>query len=522
MPFLFLRIDKDVFTHPKEALFIRDDPEFYILQNQSESIMVCLRKRQAYPVSFCRPRASGGWEFGYGDTSQQPENEFLLLTISITGELTVTRDRYATLPLFYSRTPEAIIIGNEYEDVVSALSERHLSRTGLLESLAITSQLSLPFVEEVHLLREREILTYTANGAHLAHPSDRTWLTSSDMPPVSPRDFMTKLNSTFDHFIRTRLEGQAFAFEISGGLDSATLPQYYARTQHNKVPIASMLFPDKHEVTQRQKLKAIEDVTSSASFVATLNTDTTFPLARMITTSHFTPHYYEKIYNEASSSLIEQLERHGVKIICGGGGGDELFGNIVNPNDLVVHGDIERNRRHTQTLPPFVTEAFRSDYIKHTPDHPRHSLSLHSFSVGNNQQGNNAYIRHDIWPVSPFIDSDLYAWCQGLPAYLRANKNILRSYHQAHGYIEDIYHPVQNEDFGDFFTKCFRLGKYDTLLHHLTANSVTARLGYVDIENLMATYAKGRNTDSGDDLFNIYLWLSTEINLQYTPGLTLY
>jgi asparagine synthase (glutamine-hydrolysing) len=167
--------------------------------------------------------------------------------------------------------------------------------------------------------------------------------------------------------------------------------------------------------------------------------------------------------------------------------------------------------------PPFITEKARDEHLENISSKSPYALPLLAVSLHGAQIARNTiYIRHGIWPVSPYADAELYKYCQGLPAHSRANKNILRAYHAAYGFPEVIYHPKQNEHFGEFFDKSFSSGKYDGIINQMAADSLTAKLGYVDPGALLEAYHSCKQQLSQENdrwSFHIYAWLNAEINL---------
>lgn len=478
---------------------------------------VVLQKRTAYPTTYCRQIDSHTFKLGYGNHDKQANAEFLEVTVTSTGQLTIVRDNYATLPIFFAKDKSTLLVCNEYADLISSLSSPRINYGSLMESLAIDTHISRPLIDGVKLLHEQETLHVTDNNIELRRPAMRQWQTSKDVPPTDPKVFTRGFSNYLDHFIASRLDNQIIAYEVSGGLDSATLPQYAAHAHGKKAVMASVIFPGKYTATQSEKLAKIAGKVAYRQLTSSVNLSH-FPLGRMIKNNTLQPHYYENIYTEAFEPLLKGLAAEGVQVIVRGSGGDELFGNIIDPSIHISHGDTEKKRRIAKTLPTFLTASFRQHYVTSTPQTAFMPATIRPASISYDQLANNAYIRHGIWPVSPFTDPQLYTWCQGLPAHFRSNRNILRAYHQAHDFIEEIYNPAQNEYFDDFFVDCFRSGIYDDIIKKLLQNAVTVRRNYVDPQILMSMYGrikKGSYNGIDEDCFRIYLWLSAEINAQF-------
>lgn len=496
------------------------DLDYYVLRDEAMKIRVLLKKRNAYPATYCQKTGNNSFELGYGPKNPTPQDEFLHIVYS-SGELTIKRDSFATLPIYFAENKRHLVVNNEYREVVEQLPAKELSQQAFLKLLAGDSTAG-PLAKEVKPLMEDQSLEWDGKVT-TKHAPPRKWATSKDATATDPYSFLDGFNTFLDYFIETRLAGGNFAFEVSGGLDSATLPQYYARKVANGITCASLLLSDKESAaTQQPKLSAVQSATKAQFFYTTLNPAIHFPLARMTRTgSLLAPFCTEMTYEEALSDLLSQLKAQGVEIICTGQGGDEFFGNTADATAWMTHGQPERTRRQKAQLPPYTTPAFRQAYVEGTPKQALGNLPKRPPSVTYEQLGNNVYIRHNIWPVSPFSDPDFYTWIQGLPAHFRANRNIIRAYQQAMGFVEEIYNPVQNEAFNNFARGAFYTGSYDALIQALLPNSAAIKYGYVDTQELFAAYDSAKSgmyspEDADEVFFGILCWIMAEINAQHS------
>jgi hypothetical protein len=498
----FLSIDIKAGEYPLSPLTQRDEGRFFSLANGDGSVAVRLLKRDTYPKTYCYRRNDGSYMFGYG-TLNDVNSEFLECAIWPDGRLSVCRDSFGTLPLFYGNDDMRFVVSNEYNDLQTML-HCTISERGLLDALAVEAPMETTYVEQIKVLWEDQLLTCEANGTVLI---SRQQYDELQLPKIEPEDFNEFFNKYLDDFIRTRLDGQLIAFEASGGLDSATLHQYYAQ-KNPKSPswMASLLYRDEFQLSQENKIKKLADATASHFVYQALDhPHSQFPLSRMLTTGNYAPIYFEKTYFESTMSYVEELAAAGVQVICTGVGGDELFSNIViESRDVAI--------RRAQ-LPAFMTAVFRDEYLATRSE-------LADLQTGRVQSAsyaslcNNLYINHGMWPVSPFLSPVLYEIVKQLPIHFRANKNILRAYHQAHGFIPEIYNPVQNENFSPYFKDCFCAGGYDAPIRQLVQNAVSVRRGYVDPDALIEAYERVKTEYSEPDAFDLYMWMTTEISLQ--------
>ncbi|HSW91967.1 MAG TPA: hypothetical protein VLG09_04950 [Candidatus Saccharimonadales bacterium] len=501
MSFLSIHIQAgDRFSSP---LVQKNEDDFFSIANGDGSIQIRLTRRNAYPRTYCHRRDDGSYAFGYG-TLDDMDSEFLECVICPDGHLSIRRDSFGTLPLFYGNDDVLFAASNEYSDLQAVL-HCTISERGLLDALAVEMPMETTFAEQIKVLWEDLSLIRETNGViSISRQSNKLQL-----PKIDPEDFNGLFNKYLDDFIATRLDGQLVAFEASGGLDSATLHQYYAqKNPGNPLWMASLLHRDEFQLSQEDKIKRLVDVTASHFVYQALDSPRfQFPLARMLITGNYIPTYFEKTYLEPTLSYVEKLADAGVQIICTGVGGDELFSNAV------IETRNAETRQAQLRLPAFTTALFHDEYLAARSE----SSKLKTARVQSASYAslcNNLYINHGIWPVSPFLSPILYQIIKQLPIHFRANKNILRAYHQAHGFIPEIYNPVQNEDFLSFFKDCFCAGGYDVGIQQLAQNAVSVHRGYVAEDVLLEMYERTKTEYSDRDAFEIYMWILTEINLQ--------
>jgi len=210
------------------------------------------------------------------------------------------------------------------------------------------------------------------------------------------------------------------------------------------------------------------------------------------------------------------LEHLGIDTVVTGVGGDDILENITNINQHFALGETEAERLQAR-IPIFYTDKFVHEWrLVHSrstpPPIPILPASINMVAMSRY----NIYIEHDIWPMSPFVSPAFYEYCQGLPAHMRANKNILRAYHQAKGFPPQIYAAAENENFAPFLKKVFSSGFYDELLSEVVKNSSLAQQGLIDpvaLDNIR------RNLGSPDMdeqiLFYVYSLLTVELNLRH-------
>lgn len=494
------------------------DAEHFIIADTSGSVEVRLRKRAAYPITYCR-QYDDRFELGYGKYNKDHHDEYLKITVRQNGEITVERDAYCVLPLFYTHRQETLTISNQYHIVLRHAARLTPSRMGIQDILAPFSHFACPPLEEIHVLGERQILQWGKTGLRIRQPEPRSWFISDDAAPSDPRDFRHQLESALHYFAKTRLEDQTCAFEVSGGLDSATLPLFLHRKGLlPSLPMLACQLPHgRLTADQYERISVIARLTRAVLVAVPLDPSSDPPLSQFFDLNTYIPSYPELHLTTVQERQLNALQQANVQVVCRGIGGDELFENIVDEADAHASGDAERKRRQNSAKEPFLTDLFYEEYLATVPDKPLWPIPFHARSMlGAQIPQNNLYIERGMWPVSPFADPSLYQYCQGLAPYLRANKNMLRIYHNACKSPEIIYTPEKSDEFEDTVDQSFQSGVFDSLIYELSRNSQTKAMGYVDLEYFLQTYEMFKQSGKPKDFYrHIWMWLQAEVSLQH-------
>jgi len=521
MAFLKARISQHQPDDISSGFILRDEGGYYTLESKG-STSLQLSKRAAYPVTYAHQTQGGAFVCGYGQYDPSPNDEFLQIIINPQGHVRIQRDAFATLPLFYACTPDELIISNDYGYVFSALPSKTLNLRGVLSSLLPNTADRDSLWSEISVLGERQVLEWFEGKMVVHQPKARGWSSSPQAEESDPADFKRILDGHFSSILENVVTRNSLGFEASGGLDSATLPLYCAPfLKYSDVPIFSIVYPGDFGTSQLEKLESLASTTGLELHTVFADPATMYPLARMI--QGRAPYVHtstEEIYTEPIARMVQEMAARHISVVGTGLGGDDIFENRLSSEQQLAYGHVERRRRRMLHYPEFYTAAFRAAYIESTLEVPSYPLPLLPVSLsGQPNTHNNIYIERGIWPVSAYADPELYRFCQGLPAHFRANKNILRAYHSAYGFPEAIYNPRQNEHFGPFFIESLSSGRYDDIIYSLASNALTAELGYVDLDMMLVTYEQCKaNLADKMQLYYVFLWIGTEINLQIGTG----
>jgi hypothetical protein len=492
--------------------------DYFEVTNAADSLYIRLAQRDCYPKTFCNAGSHGNIVLGYG-VSNSVDTESLTVTINPSGEIEIQRDAYITLPLYYYSTDSSLFMSNDYAEVVGHITNPAVNISKLAEALMPGNhRTGTTLIDKVSVLGERQILRINHSGSQLILPDDRSWFLSKDAQYTDPHKFRAFFDARLDMFTDTRFKNETYAFQSSGGLDSSTLPLHISTTNQAGGALAHIRFPSKLSAFHYHKLESLSSFTGYPILITEYTDPDDLPLVTSILTRRFSPFPSTGEISHATilAKQARELANKGVTVLSMGIGCDDIFENIVDPELHFMYGERETERRQLQLLPPYLTQKFRKLYVDSTPYSLDMPLSnLPSSSNAAITSVSNAYIESGIWPVSPFLDPELYKFCQGLPAHLRANKNILRAYYQANQFPMEIYNSLKQEEMS-FIERSILLDIYIPVIQMISEHAITVKLGYVDSDILLGTLDSIRSGDieAKEWLWHIYQWVGTEISLQ--------
>lgn len=461
-----------------------------------------IQKWLNYPVAYSELTADG-LRFGYGGSSSSMIGEYLTGIIHSEGTLTLERDAYCTLPIFAYANDELCVVSDSLQWILKQLPSVSIDKAALAGLLVRPTIDESTLFEGLQLLGESAVLQWSPGSWRYSYSE----VSPRERDVSDPKDFKKMLEATLLNYWDA-VAGERIACETSGGLDSATLPLTVARLRRPVgMHIASMRFGEGFQTTQDQKIQEIADQTASEVTQIGIDQAHHFPLARFFG-DEYRPevfYQYQEIYSEALDALAAELEKQGTTVVFTGIGGDELFENNLGGEEDGA----------APWLPTYLDSSMQDLLDKPKMQRERQLADSAFYAM---QARNAVYISHGIWPLSPLSDPELYAFCQQLDVQYRSDKNILRGYHQACGFPESVYHPVQNEHFGRFFEDAVRF-QYEKVLEAVEHHSVLVKLGYVDWKELLRTYQTARQKEfAGAELFAIFRTVTAEINLQATSS----
>ncbi|HSW74724.1 MAG TPA: asparagine synthase-related protein [Candidatus Saccharimonadales bacterium] len=521
----FLHLSWDIQHHNQKYAYRtqRINGYYVVTDVATNKTIVRLRIRDDYPGTFCVHEESGAIFCGYGPQKAGKDEEFLHLRLASDGSITIQRDLLCTLALFYGYDGSTFTVSNNFHSAWDTLTKHTLDKAALAEwllpDLSWRRQTSCM---EIHTLNELEKLNFRNGKLKLSPGPARTWMASRDAPPSNPHDFISVLEKHADVTIeRFGKYFDAAVFELSGGLDSSFLPLYISQKHPGAVKRASsMLLTGHFRETQAEKLGALDQRIHPEWFYVSFDDPACRPMQDAVTTRKFAVrNYWAPGFEELLEHYASQLSAKGCRIIFTGDGGDELFDNMTDIEDSLGLGKAASERRLSESLTPFHTEIFRSAWRTAAlqakfMNYPQLAVNVHRALPLR-----NVFIEHGIWPISPFINKELYYFCQGLPIRYRANKNIFRAYSQAKRLPACIYNPRADEHPGNFLDELYLSGYYNELIDYFcTHGMVVNHFGYIDKNVLLKTLlgcfsGTLKAEERSKAIFLTHLWLQAEIGL---------
>lgn len=498
---MFIKIETSGPSRTISQSTIRESFGWYRVS--SATFTALLRIRNDYPVTYCQKEKNGDIRLGYGAAASSLDDEYLRIVIKHDGSLEVERDVICTLPLYYGYDGKKLVISNDFHEVCASLEKLTPNIEHISSAFHKFTDMWDTLFAEVNILGERQRLTFQ-KGLMIHQPPPRLWTHNAELLPTDPRQFVYILQKHLDTFFETRLAGSLFTFEVSGGLDSCLLPLYLSTKSIGPLTGYSLIMPG-GDMRERQlnKLHAVSRAARmQLSFVQLDDAYDLMPALLPDAGDTFLPTMHG-IYSASYMSAIAQMHGRGVRVIVCGLSGDQMFEHTP-PQD--VYNLAEEFSKHRAE---FAGPSLHYSKIKVPPTLLSPNTVIENSSLANN------YIRHDIWPVSPFQNLGLFNFCQALPIQYRANKNILRAYYQAAQFPSLLY-TGSNEDYYAYFKNILSNGVVASRVANLSKGAYTEAVGLVDTSKIRKLYdqVSRQGEDPENKLYYIYDWINIEQNLR--------
>jgi hypothetical protein len=494
---------------------------------------VKLRKRLAYPATFARSLGAS-LVFGYGSetvghavasqTLQEVSEELFTQEEFLYGHIDcarrsiiIQRDAMCVMPFFTMKQNGTVVMSNRYDRLFNQISKQqvHIDEAALVNYLLFDDR-HRQLAVGADVLYDRARFVLRDGVTAIQYPRDAYIAEKASMEKVQPALFKQAIEATFDTYWQRY---GAVGFQLSGGLDSATAPGYFA-AQGKPVVAASFGLP---AVMGERQQKKLDDMGRRfpllQNHIIQLTPEEFFPFSDRVLAEYWdVSHEHQDMHQLAAARMADYFASRGITAMFTGVGGDELCQNITNDKIFPLGTEI-MSARAGAVMPEYVTDKFRSLHAQvqseATYAHNRPVPSVAYSVILTNIGFNNTFIDRNIWPVAPLADPRLFLYAQGIASWHRYDKGLLRVYQFARQFPESIVHPETLEDFSEFIHLCKpQLGG---LLDVFFDNSVLSRQGLIDELSFKAYYRNvtGAPYDPEDTRsLELIRMLAAEINMR--------
>lgn len=241
------------------------------------------------------------------------------------GELILSRDRFAEKPLYYYEAPEGIYFGSEIK-FLKALAGRSftVNEQQLLRYL-VNGYKALYKKPETYFKEVKEV-SYATNmtiGRDLKVRNQQYWKPQYRPRPMSLEEAIEGTRKHLFESIRIRLRADVpLAFCLSGGVDSSAIASIASKKFGCDVATYSIIDSDER-YNEYDNIKATVDDLGCKNHVIHLKPEPTLDRLEQIIGYHDAP--IATITYYIHSYLSEAISKDGCKVVFSGTAADELF-----------------------------------------------------------------------------------------------------------------------------------------------------------------------------------------------------
>ena len=450
-------------------------------------------------------------------------HEYLLISLDFdSNNISVRRDAWCTIPIFYGRKNTRFILSNEFSYVAEIVCKDDISISGqcIAESLLSLDEDDRTILADVHLLPERSLLLQNqkqkariVRPKSIDKPRQLTGLSEKEM-----RDGLHQhLKSTLRSMQKRVGQSANLGFELSGGLDTSAVVGTCASLDMGQIKTYSLVLPG--DQGKSQNAKKVEMVSTFNIRNKTVSARQFYPLKSIVESKKLPVRYpSSEIYAEMVDHQARVMKKDNIDVAVTGFGGDELF--LLDPReDVGFGGKQERQYRKNIKMPAYYTDLFRQLLISNLPSSKLGIIPPVPYSVlSSHVARNNIYVRRGVWPLAPLSTPNLVAYCRSLPYKWREGKKIMREYQKHLGYPSGVYTPEENENFAQLFDATMRT-KWRDLFMKLLRGSILSKLGIVKSDVLIKEYRDFIKGKSQIKPFKLFVVIEQEILLNALASL---
>lgn len=416
-----------------------------------------------YPVFYCKDRAKSV-SLWYGDKDVQ-HSEFLDITIDKANRtVCIERDLKSSLIVWYYFHQQRLIISSDYNYFAQQLDLLHsIDETMLKLSIGNGKTVNWSIGRHIAPLYPR----------HQYHFSS-AWLEIKEVKyeakPIHINDIL------YQNFCNLNANNVVGA-EISWGKDSAFLP-ILSRKSHffPFTLVTGQRHTGETGERQRKTISWIIDFLGIDYEYHTI-TDADYPLKNEVIWQ--IKHPTEEIYKNSLLGEIAILKKHGINTIFTWFAWDEAFEDKDDPR--------------TQFVPvpdSILRDVFSQELIDDVKELNNQAKYLYLDSVFQDSvydaliSRNNLYIQNGIWPMTPYLNRDIYAYFLSLNV---SKKEFFASFY-ANFDAKLRWLFDHNTNMGDYFFSYFQSNYFNNLLQSCFHHNTTLHR-YYNIEQIKKKFS---------------------------------
>lgn len=357
--------------------------------------------------------------------------------------------------------------------------------------------------EGIYRLTERSRAFFGPSGLHLGHP----------LPAVhsSARQIAddVEILDVYEHLLDTAMNRHVYepgsaAVELSGGLDSANVAATLGARHPGLVHASALLIlgdAGQQQTLRRQQMIDLfqlgPSLTTNMSEHLPLHPDGRRGRGRPVTP-------YDDPYDEARTTLLDQLQQRGVRTVFTGVGGDELMSltSAEQPNKEAFGIGLPRM--------PWIAEGVQ-DLLAESDRGIAPATVVNEMTLISQLSAGPPMMRAGMWPIHPLADPDVIRFAEWLPRAWREHKRLQKARLERLGGPAGLWHPALPENFALAMEAALRAHGLPYLHGMLTDGAILFEAGLIDPDGLAATVLRLEHGPFGPRDTELYAVVAAEI-----------
>lgn len=256
-----------------------------------------------------------------------------------TGELLLSRDRFAEKPLYFIETSKGIYFASEIKYLVKLFPDQLNLNLNQFSRYIVNGYKSIYKKHETFYneIKEIEFSTNIIFNPQLKKYESKYWILKSDIDnSITREEAINEINKLITHSLDIRLRSDVpVAFCLSGGIDSASLASLAVKKLNQKIHTYSIIDEDERYNEYDNISATIKDLNCDHSFIKLSDTNTSLERLKKLIEYHDAP--IATISYLIHSLLSEKISKDGFKVCISGTGADELLTGYYDHFNLQLY-----------------------------------------------------------------------------------------------------------------------------------------------------------------------------------------